>query len=129
MYAHFDRDETGNEPIENLDREELIRTVIALRNDVYSIASDIHEVIKKNDRLEKEVQRLRSHRTEEPQRNKAQQVKQEIDNLVSLFDAASTRRARATRAAENRILEDRADQAQSPWMKKMMMMMMIADML
>ena len=104
-----------------LSREELIDAVATLRSDVSSMSNDIRAILAENEALKREVNRLEN--TEAPAStpvSEARRVKAEIDQLVAMHGAMSSRRPAPRR-------EERGG-SNSAWMKKMMMFMMMAEM-
>jgi len=104
-----------------LDRAELLKTVVTLRQEVRSMASDIQVVIDENEKLKDEVERLQGERRGGDQLAEARRIKEELDQLVKMHETATSGRRRAPEPA-------RRESSSSAWMKKMMMFMMLADM-
>jgi hypothetical protein len=123
--------QTTTQPLGELDRMDLIKTVHSLRRDVQNMYTDIREVLEENEKLHQEVEKLREHgsvRKENPVSN-VHRVKQEVDELIRMHEMASSGRGRAKsdyRGSSRRPTENRG--GDSDFMKKMMMFMMMAEM-
>lgn len=127
--------QTSTKPIGELDRVELLKTVHSLRRDVQMMYTDIREVLKENEKLHREVEKLRensyepNYEREDSTVSNAHRVKQEVDELIRLHEMASSGRGRSRndhRGNSRRTTEGRG--GDSDFMKKMMMFMMMAEM-
>lgn len=103
-----------------LDRENLLETIATLRRDVSSMANEVREVLRENERYEQELSALRQ-RAKRP--SSAERVRDEIDSLMSMYERVSPRRARTARATR------REEGGDGRALKKMMMMMLLSEML
>lgn len=102
-----------------INRAELLETVVTLRKEVRSMASDIQEVISENERLKDEVERLQGNRPGMDPMAEAHRIKEELDQLVRLHEAVTHNRRRP--------VEPPRRESSSSWMKKMMMFMMLSE--
>lgn len=122
---------TNNEG--ELDNIELLKTVASLRRDFLSMSTDIREVLKENEKLQREVDRLKEHQRESVGGSRGlsevHRVKSEVDELIRLHEMASRGKARAERRpVREQQPVDREQGSHSEWFKKMMMVMMMAEM-
>ncbi len=117
----------GNEVAGKLDRVELLKTVVTLRKEVRSMASDIKSVINENDMLKDKVERLQGQRKGRDHLSEAQRIKQEIDQLVQMHEAASLGRVKPAESVRPQPASVEAPASSSSMLKKMMMFMMISE--
>ncbi len=129
MHAQAFDYEVANGMANDLDPVELLNTVMSLRQDVSSISGDVREVLKENARLKKEVSRLQNRRKSTQSVSEIKRMKNELDQMMNMHDAMSSGRAKSVRAPrQQESLDDSGSAANSSWMKKMMMFMMLAEM-
>ena len=124
-------DEAGMYGMDEADRAELLRNVLSLRQDLKAVTANVREVIGENTKLKEEIERLRDFR-ERPSANargasKAKAFKEEIDQLLGVYDMVSSRSTRTRRAEPSEHSHGNDSFNNSSWMKKMMMFMLLAE--
>ncbi len=136
MHAEAYREYPHEQYEEELDRTDVLDAVASLREELSLVASDMRAVISENARLRQQLEGLRGRRAAEqyrgaPERtqrvSEVHRIKDEIDQLIHLHESASGER---TRGYDERPVhrphtcgcDDKAAR-----MKKMFMMMMMAD--
>ena len=115
-----------------LDNDGFLEALGSIRREVRSMGSDVKSVLRENEALKAEVTRLRRKQKGTQKTSQAQRIKRDLlEQLEQLQSVAGkvrrgSQRARpvATPDFENRH-ED--DDSHNPWMKKMMMFMMMAE--
>ncbi len=121
---------------EELDCEDVLGAVASLRDELSLVANDMRAVISENARLRQELQSLRSRRETEqfrgrrertPRVSEVHHIRDEIDQLVHLHEAASGERARGYEERPVRRPHNCGCDDEAARMKKMFMMMMMAD--
>ena len=128
MHKHAYEPDTDNDIPEDTDRVDLLDAVGSLRQDVRSMESYLREVIEEKEMLKDEVERLRGDGEENSWMSEAQKVRQEVDQLVRLYDATASGETGRRRAPRRTPSHQDSSPRQAPWMKKMMMFMMMAEM-
>ena len=119
---------------EKVGRKELVDTIVSLRQDLYSMASDIKEVLKENAKLKTELHQAQERPPVNQSISEMQRMKQEIDDLMQLHQLASFNSKRSRRpstrpVARSRYGYDSSEQDRGAWIKKMMMFMMMAELI
>jgi len=114
---------------EKLDRAEMLKTVVSLRKDVCSMATDIQAVIAENEQLQKEISGLRENAQRKSQQFlEAKRLQQEIDQLTRLYETVTTKRGCSScEEISNRRINTVVSPRDSTWMKKVMMVMMLGE--
>ncbi len=113
---------------DDIDRGDLLDAVGSLRQDVRSMKSYLRDVIDEKERLKNEVERLRGDREHKSWLSEAQKVRQEVDHLVRLYDATASGETGRRKAPRRGPSQENSSPDQAPWMKKMMMFIMLAEM-
>jgi regulator of replication initiation timing len=111
----------------NLDRDDLLKTVASLRNDVCSVTADIREVLSENMKLKKEVDKLRGRHNGKQKFSEIHRIKDDVDRLVRMYETASIRQARPRQETQREVSDENVSADRSSWMKKMMMFMMMTE--
>ena len=114
--------------LEEMNRAELLDHVVSLREDVTSVAAEVRLVLDENKKLKAEVDRLRGYDKKEKPVANVNRMKQEIDELIRLHEAASSARTGRPEDTMRDIRPSAEVDAGSAWMKKMMMFMMLSEM-
>jgi regulator of replication initiation timing len=122
-YSHHN-EEKGT--IDNQDTEDILDTVVSLRKEIHTMATDIQDVIQENIKLKEEVDILRQQRQHKNHLSDIQRMKQEIDQLVNLHQTVSARQTRSNPKTPGQIRDESASNEKA-WMKKMMMFMMMSE--
>lgn len=128
MQSRANCQEKVSDHADGLDREDLLRTVVSLHDDVCSMTSDIREVLSENSKLKKEVDRLRGRQGGKQRLSEINRIRDDVDRLVHLYEAASVGRARPRQATRREEPDESHPPDRSSWMKKMMLFMMMAEM-
>jgi regulator of replication initiation timing len=106
-----------------IDRAELLEIIGSLRQEVQSVSGDVRVVLEENRRLKDELDRLRERRRGEDRFSEVRQIREELDHLVRMHEAATSGRSRQREPARS----ESGSSDKSAWMKKMMMFMMMAE--
>lgn len=128
MHARADYRENETDGLDEVDFLEVIE---ALREEVESMGGEVSDVLRENEDLKRQVARLKLRRKGSRSRSEAQRIKQEcLDGLDRLNELASVTRIGPRRLpeAEQPTPEPKRTSSDSSWMKKMMMVMMMAEM-
>ncbi len=125
--AYHDEDQTGG-----LDPNDFLEVIGELREEVESMGGEVSDVLKENEELKREVARLKTRRKGGRSRSQMERIKREcLDGLDRLNELASVTRIgprRLQQKVPQQAPEPRRASSDSAWMKKMMMVMMMADM-
>jgi len=122
-YCHATKNSAPND----VDRAELLKTIMALRQDVNSVATDVQVVLRENAQLKERMQELRAQGKGNKWVSEAQRVRQECDQWVRMHDAAAGGRTRIPEMPRRESPARSAPADTNSWMKKMMMVMMMAE--
>lgn len=128
MHAQAYDADIGSQVHDDADQVDLLDAVGSLRQDVRSMESYLREVIEEKKRLEDEVERLRGDSEQKSWMSEAQKVRQEVDELVRLYDATPSGERGRRKAPRRAPALENTSPDQAPWMKKMMMFMMLTEM-
>jgi hypothetical protein len=124
--AAFRRD-AGQRSPDRLDREEFIRSMASLREDVSSMSTDVRQVLDENVELKQELRRLKARRRSQRSNSELRRLKQQLDQLIDLHESAlDSDRGRGRELCER---PERVGIARTngSWMTKMMMFMMLSE--
>lgn len=123
-YSH--EDET-----DGFDPADFLEVIGELREEVQAMGGEVSDVLRENDELKRQVTRLKLRHKGGRSRSEMQRIKQEcLDGLDRLNELASVTRIGPRRlpVPEQQTPEPRHTSSDSSWMKKMMMVMMMAEM-
>lgn len=113
----------------DFDRNDFLSMLGELRCELQSMGSDMRDVLRENEDLQTEVDELRQRRKVNSKQSEMHRLKREcLDGLEHLHDLASVTREKSRRASIRRDAVDSGLEEGAPWLKKMMMMMMISEM-
>lgn len=127
MYTQTSRyDRASNFP-EAEDRTELIKAVVSLRKEVASITNNMQQMLKENQRLKQEMNRIHHRRDTDHRFSDIHRVKSEIDKLVDRYQTASQGRIPQQRRSFGESEYVSGSVENSAWAKKMMLIMMMAE--
>lgn len=127
-HAHYDQDQAGD-----LDPNDFLEVIGELREEVESMGGEVSDVLKENEELKREVARLKTRRKSGRTRSEMERIKREcLEGLDRLNELASVTRIGPRQPSpqmqQQQAPEPRRASGDSAWMKKMMMVMMMADM-
>ncbi len=109
------------------DQTDILEAFFSLRDELRSVVGDVRGVMKENETLKEEVSRLRS--APSPKRSEVDRIKQECaDGLARLQELTAATRAGARGPVPTRSEVRESSAGDSGWMRKMMMVMMMAEM-
>lgn len=108
------------------DRIDLLNSVISLREDFNSMATDLKEVLRENMKLKAEVDRLHESKSKQKSVSDLRRLKMELDQLLHLHESSSPGNGRFNQAAKYES-SYRDPSTNSSWFKKMMMFMMMSE--
>ena len=123
---NFQARESGNssEPV----LEEFLKMLRDMREEVHSIGSDMRVVVEENATLKDEVAKLRDDRNHDKPLSEAQRIKEECyEGLARLREQASRTRSTRQRTGDRVMGSTDHTEAGAPWLKKMMMFMMMTE--
>jgi hypothetical protein len=121
------RREVNRETSDELEREEFVRSMASLREDVCSMSTDIRQVLSENMALRQEVGRLKARRESGQSTSELRRLKRQLDRLIEAHESAS-----APGGGRGRRHTERPSGWEDPpkggsWMNKMMMFMMLSE--
>jgi hypothetical protein len=127
MQAGAFREVANDRYEEDLDRVDILEAVASLRHELNLVANDIRSVISENARLRQELDGMRSPRERAPRVSEVHRIKDEIDHLIRMHEAVSGERSRARQERPVQRSGGCECEERSERMKKMFMMMMMAE--
>lgn len=129
MYAEAFREIDDERHEQDLDRVDILEAVTSLREELNLVANDIRSVISENTRLRRELEEFRGNRERRQRVSEVHRIKDEIDELIRLHEAVSGERSRPREERPLYLANGCGCDDRSAWMKKMFMMMMMADLM
>ncbi len=124
-HCHIVDDEISGD----FDRRDFLSALGELRGELQSMGSDMRDVLRENEELRETVNELKQRRRVKSKQSEMHRLKREcLDGLEHLHELASVTREKSRQASTRSDPVDSGLGEGGPWLKKMMMMMMVAEM-
>jgi regulator of replication initiation timing len=135
MYAQAIRHEANETQEGQFGEVELLEVLVALRQEVRTMAGEVKDVVRENEALKAEVHRLRTRQQATRKRTDVEKIRRECNDGLAKLQALAeyaksavtpkpTRRARAEELVAAQSAQAEADKK----MRKMMLLMLLGDM-